>query len=370
MTPVLVVNAGSSSIKLSIVGPGGEVAAREDLAGWEDPGARRTLAGLLDRVTDIGAVGHRVVHGGTDYRAPVLVTEEVEDALLALAPLAPLHQPRAVQGMRVLREIRPDLPQIACFDTAFHGSIPEAAYTYALPAAWRARFGIRRFGFHGLSHAYESRRAAELVGRAGDDTIRVVTCHLGAGSSLCSSAGGLSVDTTMGWTPVEGLVMATRSGSIDPGAVIALVRELVPDVVERGLDREAGLAGLSGVPDGDLRAVLAAREAGDADARLAFEVYLHRLRRELGSMLAVLGGADVLVFTGGVGEHAPEVRRAACAPLAFAGVTLDAAANAALNGEGEIGAPASSVRIFVVTAREDAEIARQTRIVLGTKDPM
>jgi acetate kinase len=174
----------------------------------------------------------------------------------------------------------------------------------------------------------------------------------------------------MGWTPLEGLVMATRSGSIDPGAVIALVRALGADAVEHGLDREAGLAGLAGVHDGDLRAVLAAREAGAADARVAFDVYLHRLRRELGSMIAVLGGLDVLVFTGGVGEHSPDVREGACALLGFAGVTLDAPANAALEREGEIGAPEASVRTFVVTAREDAEIARETRIVLGTKDPM
>lgn len=370
LTSVLVVNAGSSSIKLSVVGPDDEVEARADLEDWNDPGARRAVSDLMARAPAVGAVGHRVVHGGTEYRAPVLVTETVEDALLALAPLAPLHQPRAVEGMRALRASRPELTQIACFDTAFHTSIPAAASTYALPAAWRARFGIQRFGFHGLSHAYASRRAAQLVGRSGDATLRVLTCHLGAGASLCASLGGNSVDTTMGWTPLEGLVMATRSGSIDPGAVLALTRALGPDAVERGLDGEAGLAGLSGIPGGDLRAVLAARDAGDSDARLAFDVYLHQLRRELGAMIAVLGGLDVLVFTGGVGEHASEVRRSAGAALAFAGVELDADRDVSLSGEGEIGTPASRVRVFVVTAREDAEVARQTRDLLGTKDPL
>ena len=365
LTPVLVVNAGSSSIKLRVVGSGDETGPGVDLGGWSDPQDQHTLAEFVARVREVAAVGHRVVHGGPEYREPVVVTDEVEAAVLALSPLAPLHQPRAVEGMRALRARLPGLPQVACFDTAFHATMPASTSIYALPRAWRDKWGIRRFGFHGLSHAYASRRAAELVGRAGDNTLRVVTCHLGAGASLCAVAGGRSVDTTMGWTPLEGLVMATRSGSVDPGVVLALVRELGADAVERGLDGASGLAGISGIPGGDLRAVLAARDAGDADARLALDVYVHRLQREIGAMIAVLGGIDVLVFTGGVGEHAPEVRRRACEPLGFAGVRLDADRDAAITDEGEVGASASPVRIFVVTAREDLEIARQVRRLLG-----
>jgi acetate kinase len=295
------------------------------------------------------------------------VNSGVERALLALSPLAPLHQQRAVEGMRALRNLLPGLPQVACFDTAFHATMPAAATTYALPKAWRDQWGIRRFGFHGLSHGYASRRAAELVERVTDDTLRVVSCHLGAGASLCATQGGRSVDTTMGWTPLEGLVMATRSGTVDPGAVLSLVRNLGCDAVEHGLDEEAGLAGLSGIPGGDLRKVVAARDAGNAAAALAIAVYVHRLRQEIGAMVATAGGVDVLIFTGGVGEHASEIRAAACEPFGFVGVSLDLDANAVLDGEGELSAADAPVRTFVVTAREDVEIAGQVRATLSTE---
>ena len=364
MMRVLVVNAGSSSIKLRVIGPGDVVEATRDLNGWRGPDDEREVVSFLESAPEVDAVGHRVVHGGDEFRGPVRIDDEVERALLALSPRAPLHQPRAVEGMRALRRLLPDRPQVACFDTAFHATMPAAATTYALPRAWRDQWGIRRFGFHGLSHAFASRRAAELVGRERDDALRVVSCHLGAGASLCATRGGSSVDTTMGWTPLEGLVMATRSGTVDPGAVLALVRDLGCDVVEKGLDRESGIAGLSGVPGGDLRAVLAARAAGDAAAALAIDVYVHRLRQEIGAMVATLGGLDALMFTGGVGEHAPEIRAAACEPFGFAGVALALDANATLDGEGEISAPGSRVRAFVVTAREDLEIAGQVRATL------
>jgi acetate kinase len=284
-----------------------------------------------------------------------------------LSPLAPLHQPRAVAGIEQLRALYPDLPQVACFDTAFHASLPAAASTYALPQAWRDRWGLQRFGFHGLSHAYASRRAAELIGRAGDREVRVVTCHLGAGASLCATRGGRSVDTTMGFTPLEGLVMATRSGTVDPGLVVWLVQhgKLAAGEVARALESDSGLAGLSGIPGGDVREVLTARAAGDAAAVLAFDVYIHRLQRELGGMIGVLGGLDALAFTGGVGEHAREVRGAACHPFAFAGVAIDADRNEQLGCEGEIGAVDAKVRTLVVLAREDIEIARQVRVVVG-----
>jgi acetate kinase len=364
---VLVVNAGSSSLKLRVLGSRDEVEAAHDIERWKTEEEPVEVAGALDAMATFEAVGHRVVHGGHQFRDPVLIDADTERELLALSSLAPLHQPRAVAGIGLLRRLYPDLPQVACFDTAFHATLPVAAFTYALPQQWRDRWGLRRFGFHGLSHAYASRRAAELVGRRDDRGLRVVSCHIGAGASLCSSLGGRSVDTTMGFTPLEGLVMATRSGTVDPGLVIWLSQYggLTPSDVGRALEADSGLAGLSGIPGGDIRDVLTARADGDARAGLAFDVYTHRVRRELGGMISVLGGLDVLVFTGGVGEHVPEVRAAACDRLGFAGVRVDADRNRHLGGEGDISAVDAAVRTVVVSAREDIEIARQVRAVLG-----
>jgi acetate kinase len=364
---VLVVNAGSSSLKVRVLGAGDEVEAEHDVDRWDPAGQTEELASVLGSMPTCEAVGHRIVHGGNRFRGAVRVDESVEGELLSLVSLAPLHQPRAVAGIRMMARLRPELPQVACFDTAFHAEMPAAAATYALPRAWRERWGVRRFGFHGLSHAYASRRAAELVDRAGDPGLRVVSCHLGAGASLCATRGGRSADTTMGWTPLEGLVMATRSGTIDPGLVLWLLEQggLAVDEVARALESESGLAGLSGIPGGDLREVLAARASGDGAASLAFDAYVHRLRRELGAMIAVLGGLDVLVFTGGVGEHSPEVRAAACDALAFAGVGLDEGRNVSAHDDGEIGAVGAGVRSLVVTAREDIEVARQVRALLA-----
>jgi acetate kinase len=363
---VLVVNAGSSSLKLRVLGSRDQVDAAHDIERWKTEEEAVELAGLLDTMATFEAVGHRVVHGGRQFRDPVLIDADTERDLLALSSLAPLHQPRAVAGIGLLRRLYPDLPQVACFDTEFHATLPAAASTYALPQQWRDRWGLQRFGFHGLSHAYASRRAAELVGRRDDRGLRVVSCHLGAGASLCASLGGRSVDTTMGFTPLEGLVMATRSGTVDPGLVVWLSQHggLTPSEVGLALEVDSGLAGLSGIAGGDIRDVLTARADGDARAGLAFDVYTHRVRRELGGMIAVLGGLDVLAFTGGVGEHAHEVRAAACDRLGFAGVRVDAERNRHLGGEGEISAVYAAVRTFVVSAREDIEIARQVRAVL------
>ncbi|HEY5013218.1 MAG TPA: acetate/propionate family kinase [Acidimicrobiia bacterium] len=364
---VLVVNAGSSSLKVRVLGAGDEVEAEHDVDRWDPVGETEELAAVLGSMPACEAVGHRIVHGGNRFREAVRVDGAVEHELLSLATLAPLHQPRAVAGIRMMARLHPELPQVACFDTAFHAAMPAAAATYALPRDWRERWGLRRFGFHGLSHAYASRRAAEVVDRVGDPELRVVSCHLGAGASLCATRGGRSVDTTMGWTPLEGLVMATRSGTIDPGLVLWLLEHggLAVDEVATALESDSGLAGLSGIPGGDLREVLAARVSGDGAAVLAVDVYVHRLRRELGAMIAVLGGLDVLVFTGGVGEHSPEIRAAACDALAFAGVGLDADRNASTHDDGEIGAFGASVRSLVVTAREDVEIARQVRALIA-----
>jgi acetate kinase len=345
---VLVVNAGSSSLKLRLLGPRDELEAEHDLAPDDGAALEAALAGLPAP----DAVGHRVVHGGARFRDAVRVDDDVTAALRELTELAPLHQPAALAGMAAVGRALPDVPAVACFDTAFHATLPAAAATYALPREWRERFGLRRFGFHGLSHAYASRRAAAP---------RVVSCHLGAGASLAAVRDGVCVDTTMGFTPMEGLVMATRAGSVDPGLVLWLLRHgLDADALERGLDREGGLLGLAG--DGDMRAVLG---RDDSEARLALDVYVHRLRAGIAAMAAALGGLDVLVFTGGVGEHAPEVRARAAAGLGFLGVELDAEANAQATADAEIGAPGAPARALVITAREDLEVVREVRALLA-----
>ena len=344
---VLVVNAGSSSLKLRLLGPADELEAEHDLP----PTDGAALEAVLDGLTAPDAVGHRVVHGGARFRDAALVDDDVVAALGELAELAPLHQPAALAGIAAVGRALPGVPAVACFDTAFHATLPAAAATYALPREWRERFGLRRFGFHGLSHAYASRRASAA---------RVVSCHLGAGASLAAVRDGVCVDTTMGFTPMEGLVMATRAGSVDPGLVLWLLRHGVDaDALEQGLDREGGLRGLAG--DADMRAVLA---RADDDAGLAVDVYVHRLRAAIAAMVAALGGLDALVFTGGVGEHAPEVRARTAAGLGFLGVELDAQANAHATADAEIGAPDARARALVVTAREDLEVARQVRDLL------
>jgi acetate kinase len=346
---VLVVNAGSSSLKLRLLGPADELEASRDL----QPGDPDALAAALAALPVPDAVGHRVVHGGERFRSPARLDDEVVAALAQLIDLAPLHQPAALAGIEAVGRALPGVPAVACFDTAFHGTLPAAAATYALPRAWRERFALRRFGFHGLSHAYAARRAG-----AG----RVVSCHLGAGASLAAVRDGACVATTMGFTPMEGLVMATRSGDVDPGLVLWLLRHgLDVDDVERGLDREGGVKGLAG--DADMAAVLA---RDDEAARLAVDVYVHRLRAAIASMAAAMDGLDALVFTGGVGEHAPAIRARAAGGLGFLGVALDAEANAVAAADADIGAPGAAVRTMVVTAREDLEVAREVRALLAT----
>lgn len=361
---VLVANPGSSSLKLSIVDDDDAVQERDDGPSQDaSPSAR--LAGLIERHPVVRAVGVRVVHGGRRFTEATVVDTDVAAALAALDDLAPLHNPPARSLIDGLRREHPELTVVACFDTAFHTTLPAAAHTYALPRAWREDLGVRRYGFHGLSHRWASRRAAALVGRPVEE-LRTVTCHLGAGASLCAVSGGRSVDTTMGFTPLEGLVMATRSGSVDPGALLWLqsTAGLSVDEVAHGLEHEAGLLGLSGT-SGDLREVLAARDDGDDRARLAVDVLVHRLRAGVAAMVAALDGVDVLVFTGGIGEHLPAIREGAAAGLAHLGVAVDPSANqAAVGVEGDISAAGATVRTLVVTAREDLEIARQVRATL------
>jgi len=355
---VLVVNAGSATLKLATVevGPEGPVGDADVLV---DPwhGGEEGVREALEALGPVDAVGHRVVHGGAELTAPTVVDDAVLERIDALTPLAPLHQPRALAGLAAARHLLPELPHVACFDTAFHATMPEAARTYALPEDWRQQWGLQRFGFHGLSHAWSARRGPAL---AGIEARRTVVCHLGSGASLCAVLDGRSIDTTMGFTPLEGLVMGTRSGTVDPGLVLWLLEHtsLTATEVDEGLTRRSGLAGLSGT-NGDLRTILAAVERGDARARLAVDVMLHRLVREIGGMVASLGGLDLLVFTAGIGERSPLVRAEVAARLAYLGVAVDPAANEAVTGDADLTAAGATVRTVVVAAREDLEIARQ-----------
>jgi acetate kinase len=359
---ILVVNAGSSSLKLTLL-EDDRLRATENLTA---PGGRieeGVVREVVERFRPIDAVGHRIVHGGSEFTQPVLVDAAVRRRLEALSDLAPLHQPKSLRALDLVTRLVEGAPAVACFDTAFHAALPPAAHTYALPHEWRRRWGLRRFGFHGLSHAYASRRGAELLGRDVTST-RIVTCHLGAGASLAAVRNGVSVDTTMGFTPLEGLVMATRSGSVDPGLVLWLEQhaKMPSSELASTLENRSGLLGLAGTAD--LKEILASERRGDPDAELAVGVYLHRLRGGIAAMVAAMEGLDALVFTGGVGEHSPEVRARAAEGLGFLGIAIDPSRNSAEASDRELSAPGTSVRSFVVTAREDLEIARGVRAVL------
>jgi len=357
---VLTVNAGSSSLKLRLLGDADELLASADLPALAGRAASDELERAVAGMPNPGAVGHRVVHGGTRFRGPARLDDEAVEALRALTPLAPLHQPAALDAMAAVGALLPAVPAVACIDTAFHAGLPAAASTYALPREWRERHALRRYGFHGLSHAYVARRTAELLG----DGLRIVSCHLGAGASLAAIAGGRSVDTTMGFTPVEGLVMATRSGSVDPGMLLWLLQHggVEVDELADALEHRSGLAALAGTAD--MRAVLAGAAAGDEDATLARDAYVHRLRALIASMAAALGGLDALVFTGGVGERASEIRTRTADGLRFLGVEIDPARDAAAAQDAEVSAAGATVRTLVVEAREDLEMTRQVRACL------
>ena len=367
---VLVVNAGSSSLKLRMLDAEDRLVGSLDLgAGPPDPGELASWTPVLGR---IDAVGHRIVHGGTRFTDSVVIDASVEDGLRALTDLAPLHQPKSLAALEAVGRVLPDSPAVGCFDTAFHARMPDAAAVYALPEEWRSRWHLRRYGFHGISHAYAARRTTELLaghataGPAGvEGGLRIVTCHLGAGASLAAVAGGRSVDTTMGFTPLEGLVMATRSGSVDPGLVLWLQTHagLPAAEVADALEHRSGLYGLAGTAD--MEAVLRNAAEGDGRARLALDAYVHRLRGQVAAMAAAMGGLDGLTFTGGVGENAPTVRELAAEGLGFLGIALDLDRNRAGDGDREIGRQDASVRAFVVAAREDLEIAREVRRLLG-----
>jgi len=356
---VLVANAGSTDLKLAVVEEDQRVAG-VTIEGSPAPDA------IEDAIAEFGtidAVGHRIVHGGVTFVAPVVVDDAVRRTLEGLVALAPLHQPAALAVLDELRRIRPAVPHVACFDTAFHAGLPAEAATYAIPEAWRRQWGIRRFGFHGLSHEWAARRAGELAD--GPDPLAVVTCHLGGGSSLAAVLDGHSVDTTMGFSALDGVVMATRPGALDPGLVLWLTRQEGLDAarVEDALYHESGLRALTG--DADARVVLERAATGDASARAGLAVMVHGIRAAVAAMTAAMGRLDVLVFTGGVGEHAAPVRAAVADGLGFLGVRIDPGRNTDATGDADVGAPGAAVRILVVTSREDLVIAERVVAALA-----
>lgn len=353
-------NAGSVTITLST---GTEQLMIEQAASSR----QEILAQLLQRLwqgemsvvkqpSEIAMVGHRIVHGGTNYQQSALITPAVLDDLRQLIPFAPLHGPANLEGIAVVERLFGSVPQVAVFDTAFHSQMPRVAQVYPGPYAWFEQ-GIRRYGFHGISHQYCARRSAELVGRE-LSLLRIVTCHLGNGCSLAAILGGQSIDTTMGFTPLEGLMMGTRSGSFDPAILLYLQREhhLTSAQLDHLLNHESGLKGISGL-SGDMRTILSAVEQGNARAELALDLYIYRLRACLGSMIAALEGIDVLTFTGGIGEHVPPLRARLCQSFGFLGLTVDESANAGASGDQDISATHSAVRVLVIHTEEEWEIA-------------
>lgn len=394
-TKILVCNAGSSSLKFSLFDAEDEVLLAEGGIDWlrkptrlvirqaDRPEIREELklekhadavvriledlqagsSAALDSLEDLRAVGHRVVHGGDRYSSAVLITAEVKRTIEELTELAPLHNPASLDGITAVEQGLPKVPQVVAFDTAFHATLSEAARTYPVPKKWMREWGIRRYGFHGLSHSYCTGQAAKMIGRAG---LRLVIAHLGNGASVSAVCDGICVDTSMGFTPLEGLMMATRSGTVDPGILIYLLRHKRLDVnaLDQALNYESGLLGISGTSS-DLRQLLS-ELPHNPDAKLAVDVYVHRIVQTIGAMAATLGGIDALAFTGGVGERAVEIRKRVCEKLKYLGLELDRTANETCQPDADIGTPSSRVHILVITTREDLTIMRETRRLVAS----
>lgn len=319
-------------------------------------------------VGDIQAVGHRVVHGGERFSRSTRVDAEVTRALEGLIELAPLHNPHNLRGIAAARAaLGPDIPQVAVFDTAFHHSLPEQAYLYAIPYQYYRRYKVRRYGFHGTSHRYVAWRYRQLTGKSKDDT-NIITLHLGNGASVCAIAGGKSVDTSMGFTPLEGLVMGTRSGDVDPAILefMSVKEGLSPREVQSLLNKQSGLLGVSGLT-ADMRELLAEeKENGDRRAKLAIDIFCYRVRKYLGAYLAAMNGADAIVFAGGIGENSAVIRARICAGLEWLGVSLDPVRNDASGPEGRVSRDGSRVEVWVIPTDEELLIARDTwRVVAG-----
>jgi len=387
---ILVLNSGSSSVKFKLfdmrdeavlasglverIGEGASHALLrfgEKTAESRDPVADHDAAletvrvlltenGLLHDFSELDGIGHRVVHGGERFRSPVRITADVLDAIEALSPLAPLHNPANAKGIRALRTLAPDVPQVAVFDTAFHHTMPPVAYRYALPAEYYENHAVRRYGFHGTSHAYVAAECAARMGRSAD-SVNLITLHLGNGASACAIRNGRSIDTSMGFTPLEGLVMGTRSGDFDPGLLAYLSREMALDAetLDTILNHESGLKGIAGT--NDMREIEMRMKDEEADAMLAFDLFVRRIRKYIGAYAVLLDRVDAIVFTGGIGEHSASVRRAVSKGLYILGVEMDADANNAIGAEGgTFHTERSHIQLHVVPTDEEHSIARQT----------
>jgi acetate kinase len=313
---------------------------------------------VLDRLSEIDIVGHRIVNGGREYTRPVRITSEVKAAIEKMAVFAPLHNRLELEGIALIEKMCGAVSQVAVFDTGFHSELPDAAAIYPGPYDWAER-GIRRLGFHGINHQYCAGRAAKMLGKELSE-LKLISCHLGNGCSLAAIRGGKSIDTTMGFTPLDGVMMGTRSGSVDPGILTYLTREEKADgkSLDEMLNSKSGLLGISGVSS-DMREVVAAIKKANPRAQLAFDMFVHRLRAAIGAMLAALDGADAIIFTAGIGENSAEVRTATCARFSFLGVKLDAAKNASGPSDREIGCSDSPIKVLIVQAQEDWAIARE-----------
>jgi acetate kinase len=386
---VVVCNAGSSTLKVSLFDPERESLLATGRIDWSSqptqvllqiqgqPEIRKevrlrnyadAIARILNELQagslpplhglgEVAAIGHRVVHGGERYTTAVRITPEVQRVIGELSELAPLHNPASLEVIRALDELLPRVPQVAVFDTAFHATLSEAARTYPVPYKWTREWGVRRYGFHGLSHSYCAQRAAEMMGAHNS---RIIIAHLGSGASVSAVRDGTCVDTSMGFTPLEGLMMGTRSGTVDPGILIYLLQHKGMDAeqLSRALNNESGLLGVSGISS-DMRQILAA-VPHNPFARLAVDIYVHRIQQTIGSMAATLSGVDVLVFTAGVGENAAQIRQQVCENLGFLGLELDSDANEICKPDADIAAPGSPRRILVIATREDFVVVRET----------
>ncbi len=356
---------GEKAGELQVKTAAGNTLAEEFASNSRSEAIARTLETLwqgktqvINSLKDIDIVGHRVVHGGQKYQQSTLISPEVKEEISRLSEFAPVHNPVNLEGIEAIEKILGNVPQVAVFDTAFHAQLPPAAFVYPGPYEWLEE-GIRRYGFHGISHQYCTRRAAEILNRDSGD-LRLISCHLGNGCSLAAVRGGRSVDTTMGFTPLDGLMMGSRSGAIDPGIIIHLLRrsDCTAEELDNILNRNSGLKGISGVSS-DMRQILAAIKDGNSRAQLALDIYVHRLRAGIGAMLASLGGLDALIFTAGVGENSAVVRAAACEAFGFIGLKLDGEKNQQSPIDQDIAAVDSAVRILVIHTQEDWEIARE-----------
>ena len=399
---VLVINCGSSSLKYQllemreerVMGKGlvERIGLEAGIHTYKRPGADKIVQelpvpdharaielvlaalthdehGVIPDMTAINAVGHRVVHAGEKYAGPVIITQDVVDALEECIPLAPLHNPPNIVGIKAAQSVMPSVPMVGVFDTAFHQTMPDAAYIYPLPYQYYQEHGIRRYGFHGTSHRYVTHRAAEMLGR-GANECNLITCHLGNGASVCAVKNGRSVDTSMGFTPLEGLVMGTRSGDIDPAIVGYLAKKLDVDLneVDRILNKESGIYGITGISS-DMRDVEREYAAGDERARLGLEVYCYHIRKYIGAYAVALGHVDAIVFTAGVGENGSMIREWACRGLEIIGAELDQFENGVRHDESVISKPHSRVKIMVIPTDEELMIARDTTKLVLAQHP-